>query len=171
VTRVAREVTVTYLAMDHRPELPALPHPELILHRHDLSDAAREAERLYRAVGAEWHWTDRLTWMPAAWDVAMNQPGVELWTASVAGRLVGYFQLHASPANVEIKYLGLLPDAIGRGWGRALLDAAIARAWQLGGPRVTLNTCSLDHPAALPNYRARGFQVERVETGQRMIDA
>jgi hypothetical protein len=43
-------------------------------------------------------------------------------------------------------------------------------AFEFGGPairRVWLHTCSLDHPAALANYQARGFRifdtVERLE--------
>jgi hypothetical protein len=32
------------------------------------------------------------------------------------------------------------------------------------GPRVWLHTCTKDHPHALSNYQARGFQVFRTET-------
>ena len=46
----------------------------------------------------------------------------------------------------------------------ALLEDAIANAWRLGGRRVWLHTCSLDHPQALNNYLARGFKVFHEET-------
>ena len=66
---------------------------------------------------------------------------------------------------MEIAYFGLVPAAIGRGLGRALLTAAVDAAWSLKPvpSRVWLHTCTLDHPAALRNYLARGFQVSRTE--------
>ncbi|MEM7366876.1 MAG: hypothetical protein AAF525_22915, partial [Pseudomonadota bacterium] len=38
---------------------------------------------------------------------------------------------------------------------------ALYQAYRLGARRVTLNTCSMDHPNALPNYLAHGFLVRR----------
>jgi ribosomal protein S18 acetylase RimI-like enzyme len=93
---------------------------------------------------------------------------VETWVAWTEGTPAGYYELDAGPrGDVEILYFGLLPAFIGRGWGGHLLTHAIRRAWALGAGRVILNTCSLDHPAALAAYQARGFVVERVEEYQR----
>jgi len=33
-----------------------------------------------------------------------------------------------------------------------------------GTQQVGVNTCSLDHPSALQNYQARGFEIVRTET-------
>ena len=76
----------------------------------------------------------------------------------------GYFELcqHEDGA-VEIAYFGLLPDFIGRGWGKYLLSQAALAAWGLQPLRIWLHTCTLDHPAALPNYLKRGFKVVREE--------
>lgn len=41
------------------------------------------------------------------------------------------------------------------------------RAWQFGGRRVWLHTCSLDAPQALAAYQARGFrefETEEIES-------
>jgi hypothetical protein len=38
-----------------------------------------------------------------------------------------------------------------------MLTAAVDRMWEMGAKRVYVNTCSLDHPLALENYRKRGF--------------
>jgi GNAT superfamily N-acetyltransferase len=65
---------------------------------------------------------------------------------------------------VEIAYFGLLPDFIGRGWGKYLLTRAAGAAWSLNPTRIWLHTCTLDHPAALPNYIKRGFCPVREET-------
>jgi hypothetical protein len=66
---------------------------------------------------------------------------------------------------VEIAYFGLMPSGIGQGLGRALLTRAVDAAWSLKPQpsRVWLHTCTLDHPAALANYLARGFKVSRTE--------
>jgi GNAT superfamily N-acetyltransferase len=58
---------------------------------------------------------------------------------------------------MEIAYFGLLPDFLRRGLGKLMLTAAVDRAWEQGVSRVWLHTCTLDDPAALPNYLKRGF--------------
>jgi GNAT superfamily N-acetyltransferase len=58
----------------------------------------------------------------------------------------------------------MLPGWEGEGLGGHLLTCAIERAWEAGADRVLVNTCTLDHPAALPNYLARGFEVVRKRT-------
>ena len=64
---------------------------------------------------------------------------------------------------MEIRYFGLVPEAMGQGLGRWLLHRTIALAWATAPSRVILNTCTLDGPAALPNYLARGFTIVREE--------
>ena len=59
--------------------------------------------------------------------------------------------------SIEIAYFGLLPEYFGRGWGKYLLTEAAREAWRGAPTRVWLHTCTLDHPAALPNYLQRGF--------------
>ena len=50
-----------------------------------------------------------------------------------------------------------MPEFIGQGLGKYLLDWTIDRAWSYGPQRLWLHTCTLDHPNALPNYVGRGF--------------
>jgi hypothetical protein len=45
--------------------------------------------------------------------------------------------------------------------GRALLRHAVETAWAGGTRAVTVNTCTADHPRALPNYLAAGFRPVR----------
>lgn len=163
VTEPASPVVVRWLEMsasaDHQPGR-ALPVDAVVRHV-PARDRARLSSGLYRWVGAPWQWTDREQWTLEEWSAAVDRPDVELCTLSIGDTLAGYFQLHASDDGVEIKYFGLLPEWTGRGLGGALLSRAINRAWELTSIRVTLNTCSLDHPAALANYLARGFRVVR----------
>lgn len=118
----------------------------------------------YTAVGGDWYWVDRLNWTYQQWFDYLDRPGVETWVAYVSGTPAGYFELEVQPeSNVEIVYFGLLPRFIGRGLGNYLLTVAIKRAWQLRVSRVWVHTCSLDHPRALKNYQAQGFQIFKKE--------
>jgi GNAT superfamily N-acetyltransferase len=157
------DVVVTYLDL-HVSALrpPALVAP-LTLHRELPPAAARVAEAMYTQVGAPWHWIDRLQWTDADWQRAVHRDDVELWVARMDGAAVGYFELQIDADAVELRYFGLLPEYTGRGLGGSLLSAAIERAWALGKDRLTVNTCTLDHPAALPNYLRHGFTVLRTE--------
>ncbi|MBC8074576.1 MAG: GNAT family N-acetyltransferase [Chloroflexales bacterium] len=115
---------------------------------------------LYTAVGGDWHWIDRLGWPYARWLAYLSRPELHTWVGYVAGTPAGYFELEQQPGgSVEIAYFGLLPQFVGRGLGGALLTAAIERAWQLGAARVWVHTCTLDGPAALRNYQARGLHL------------
>jgi GNAT superfamily N-acetyltransferase len=83
--------------------------------------------------------------------------------AYASGTPAGYFELdRPTDDEVNIAYFGLLPWAIGQGLGGWLLTRAVERAWALGPTIVTVNTCSLDGPHALANYRARGFEIARM---------
>jgi GNAT superfamily N-acetyltransferase len=73
----------------------------------------------------------------------------------------GFFEIDArtAPASTNIAYFGLTGDFIGKGLGKFFLDCAIVAAWATGPKRVTVNTCTLDHPRALGLYQAAGFQI------------
>jgi prephenate dehydrogenase len=119
---------------------------------------------LYREVGRPWHWIDRLPWPDELIRSHTGKAGVEIWLLSYETVPAGFAELERSADGVvEIVYFGLLPDFIGRGVGRAFLDAVVARAWDGGAGRVWLHTCTLDHPRALSHYLSAGFRVVREE--------
>ncbi|WP_433202958.1 GNAT family N-acetyltransferase [Dactylosporangium sp. CS-047395] len=127
---------------------------------------------LYTAVGGDWCWTDRLGWTWPQWRDWLDRPGVETWVAYLRGTPVGYVELDGpAGGEVEIAYFGLLPQFTGRRIGGHLLTVALQRAWTLAERwpslpatrRVWVHTCSLDGPAALSNYQARGMAVYNTE--------
>jgi GNAT superfamily N-acetyltransferase len=63
----------------------------------------------------------------------------------------------------EVAYFGLLVEFQGRGLGKHLLSEAVQRSWGFGATRVWVHTCTLDGPAALPNYVSRGFRPFKTE--------
>ncbi len=151
-------VTTWTLALDDPAEVrpPARPAPAGFAVEPRRDPAVNED--LYRRVGADFSWTDRLVWSPERWGAWSAR--VETWVGVLDGGVVGLFELDPAPDEAEIAIFGLLPEATGRGLGGHLLTAALRRGFALA-PRVWVHTCSLDGPHALANYRARGLEVVR----------
>lgn len=113
---------------------------------------------LYAEVGRDYRWTDRLAWTDDQVREHLGTPGISVHVAYVGGTPAGYFELtRHGDGSCELSYFGLLPEFQGRGLGKLLLTRATQEAWAAGPTRVWLHTCTLDGPAALPNYIARGF--------------
>lgn len=160
------QVTITYLEMEHPAMLSGrrVDHGDVTLVRVD-PPTAEVASRFYADVGNAYFWVDRAEWTDGQWDDDLAAPGTELWILRRDGDDVGYFHLtRPAPRTREILYLGLLPGYEGEGLGAHLLTCAIERCWASGADRVLVNTCTLDHPSALANYKARGFEVVRTRT-------
>lgn len=123
------------------------------------------AQRLYRDVGAAYHWADRWAWSPAEWQAWVERVGYGVWVLSHDGDVAGFFELKSDETgSAEIELFGLLARYHGRGWGKHLLTVAVEIAFAIGNARVWLHTCTLDDPKALPNYLKRGFREFSKET-------
>jgi ribosomal protein S18 acetylase RimI-like enzyme len=119
---------------------------------------------LYARVGGPWQWHDKLSWTDEQWRAYVESDQLRTWVVCCRGQIAGYFELRKQADDeVEIAYFGLVGEFIGRGFGGDLLTRAIESAWRWGARRVWVHTCTLDHPAALANYRARGMHVYREE--------
>jgi GNAT superfamily N-acetyltransferase len=113
---------------------------------------------LYNTVGAPYVWWLRRTMPDAEIAELLAAPGVSLHVLTRDHQPAGFYELDARQANtVNLSYFGLLPHAVGQGLGAALLRAAMASAWAHKPRALTVNTCTADHPRALPNYLAAGF--------------
>jgi GNAT superfamily N-acetyltransferase len=158
---VRREIEIYSLEMtapaDLRPSRP----PEVGFRVEQARVPCPELNHFfYTAVGGDWYWIDRLEWTYDQWRAWVDRPDLETWIGYFEGTPAGYFELERQPGDhVELAYFGLLPGFFGRSLGGALLTAAIERAWAMGASRVGVHTCSLDGPAALRNYQARGFRL------------
>ena len=160
-----REVSITYLELQSAVPSPTDVAPEGVELRKTDTEQPELNRFLYTAVGGDWYWIDRLPWDYGDWEKVLRQDGYETWILLKEGSIAGYFELEKKPAGeYEIAYFGLLPQYLGRGLGRYLLSRAVQRCRELGAVRVTVNTCTLDHPGALQNYIARGFQPVRTVT-------
>lgn len=154
-------VTVWHLELLARDSFRRSTQPLRFRLERALAPSAPFLRFLYTATGSDWTWTDRLPWTDEQWLARQADPAVEFWVALDGGAPAGYFELarHGDGHTVELVYFGLMPHAVGKGQGGAMLTAAVDRMWEMGAGRVYVNTCSLDHPRALDNYERRGFSV------------
>jgi GNAT superfamily N-acetyltransferase len=161
-------VVRTYLELTALEALRSVPSPDPRARVERVEGCPASFFRyLYGEVGRGCHWADRLGWTDDEWRARLASPAVSLFVMTLRGAPAGYFELEQhSDGSVEIAYFGLLPEFLGRGLGKFLLSQAAEAAWALGPNRVWLHTCTLDDPAALPNYLARGFRAFKSETYQ-----
>jgi ribosomal protein S18 acetylase RimI-like enzyme len=159
-------VVRTYLEMDSPDRLTgraSLPPGFVVRQEACGPDLYRE---LYEGVGSDYYWRDRRTWSDEQLRAHLGRPEIAIWVLRRGDTPLGFFELAKHhDGSVEIAYFGLMPAGIGHGLGRALLTTAVDAAWRSAPrpARVWLHTCTLDHPAALANYLARGFQVTHTE--------
>lgn len=152
-------VTVTFLQMDKplatRPASP-MNVPLALLRTRAMP---RHYYRyLIDRVGRQWHWVNGLRLSDDVLDARLAEAQRDIRVLYLDGSPAGMFEVAPHEGNLaEIVYVGLMPHATGRGLGRFLLGAAIESAWALRPEAVILQTCTLDHPAALPLYQKLGF--------------
>lgn len=126
---------------------------------------------LYDAVGRDHAWEDLHDEPDAELAVWLHDPEVRLWTLMRDGWPQGFFILDARMAGETVlNLLGLVPEAIGQGYGRYLVRTAVLTAWARPGlQRLRVETCSLDHPRALAVYQQAGFDVVAQEVRSRVL--
>jgi len=152
-------VTITYLQMTAPPERIAAraprdgltvvhcPRPTVSFYRY-----------LYNTVGRPWWWVDRRRMSDEQLAQIIQDPLDEVHVLYADGCPAGYAELdRRQQGEVELAYFGLMPEHIGQGLGRYLIDWAIARAWTYAPRRFWLHTCTLDHERALDFYQQAGF--------------
>jgi GNAT superfamily N-acetyltransferase len=121
--------------------------PELSAYRH-----------LYRRVGEGWLWFSRLAMDDGALTAIIHDPGVEVHVLRHRGRDEGILEIDFRGfPEVEISFLGVVPLLLGKGAGRYLMNRALENIWGRAPKRVTIHTCTFDHPRALEFYLKTGF--------------
>ena len=152
-------VTVTFLRMDQRPADP----PRLLPEGYSLATLAACTVPFYRylygTVGGPYLWWLRRSLSDATLESLLRDPAVSITVLYRGGEPAGFFELdrRQSPA-INLSYFGLMPSATGLGLGTAFLRAAVDAAFAEGARALTVNTCTADHPRALPGYLRAGFR-------------
>jgi GNAT superfamily N-acetyltransferase len=160
VVRVA--VNVTFLRMDRPPaeaapglppgfQLLRVPEPTVGFYRY-----------LYNTVGADYVWWLRRTLPDSDLTALLSDPAVSLYVLYANAEPAGFFELDArGRPDVNLGYFGLMPHAVGNGVGYAFLRRAVDTVWRMSPRGMTVNTCTADHPRALPTYLRAGFRPVR----------
>jgi hypothetical protein len=164
------EVAVYFLEMlapSHRT-VPA-PRDDLAV-IHVQSPPVPYYRQLYDAVGKDYYWLSRRKMSDDALAVLLNDPRNELHVLHVEGTAAGLAELdRRQQEEIELVQFGLMAPFIGRRLGKWFLQWTVDQAWSYQPKRLWLHTCTLDHPAALPNYTKAGFVLFRQETIRREL--
>lgn len=155
------ETVITYLQMTERPThvhpvMPLMPtailraeHPPVHFYRY-----------LYDQIGREFNWVLRRKMSDKALEELLHSEDLALYILYVGGVPMGMAELDFSAMpDAQLAYFGIMKEARGQGLGAYFLHHAIDIAWSHSPERLLVNTCTLDHPRALPLYQRMGFEV------------
>jgi len=120
----------------------------------------------YKNIGKNCQWIDRLVWTNMDWSNYISNDKLFTYILKNNDEIAGYFELLFNKQNkeAEIAYFGIMEEYFGKKLGGYLLSEAIKYSFSMGGERVWVHTCSLDHKNALKNYLARGMKNFKSET-------
>ncbi len=158
IANIVTHLEMTALPVSAQCSSPPTPPHDVALERLRGTDVARY-RALFAAVGEPWLWFGRRVLSDEALATILGDDRVEAHAVTRSGTDVGLLELDARvEQEVELAYFGLIPSAIGSGLGRFMMDTALWRAWARAPRRVSVHTCTLDHPDALGFYRRAGFR-------------
>jgi GNAT superfamily N-acetyltransferase len=152
-------MTVTFLEMKAKPSVIPPPHPSTKI-------AILRAEKppvhfyryLYNTIGEPYYWVDRRRMDDASLKELIQSPALELYVLYVDGNPAGMAELDFREPHIGLlAYFGLMPEYIGRRLGYYFLYHTVQNAWTRSISTLLVNTCTLDHPRALPLYQRMGF--------------
>ena len=161
-------VTVTFLEMHERKDYPPALHNTSFRLLHKPVDV-NEYRKYYYGVGEKYSWLDRMVMPDDELYQTINASNADIHLFYAGNNIAGYIEFLREDNFVEILYFGLMPPFIGKGLGKYFLQWVIAKAWSYQPQWIQLNTCTLDHPNALHNYKRSGFKETRTEIQQRRV--
>ena len=119
---------------------------------------------LFAGVGLPYRWSSRFRFSIVEWNEYFKRNDLRTYLGFLGEKLIGYFELVVNDVDTEIIFFGMFPSFTGKGLGGYFLSHAVKCAWETGAQRIWLHTCTSDNTNALPNYRARGFEVFEVKS-------
>lgn len=150
-------MTVTFLEMHARPSALPPPQPKgkvAILKAEN--PPVHFYRYLYDTIGKPYWWVDRKKLSDEALAEIIHQ--VELYILYADGCPAGMAEIeYRDAAAGQLAYFGLMPEYVGRGLGYFFVYHAVQLAWSKPISSLLINTCTLDHPRALPLYQRIGF--------------
>jgi len=165
---IFKTVMVTFLEMHAPKNFPSLlPNTSFDLLSKPID--VNEYRKYYYGVGEKYFWLDRMVMPDEELFRKINADNADIYIFKINNEAAGYIEFIREEKFVEILYFGLLPDFIGKGYGKYFLQWVVAKAWSYQPEWIQLNTCTLDHPNALGTYKKAGFTEVRTEVHQRRV--
>ncbi len=158
--------TMTYLEMTARPKLPptALSSRRAVAFLRARQPSVAFYRFLYNGVGEPWMWFERRALDDETLAAIIQDDNVEVYVLYIDGVPAGYAELdRRQDREIELAYLGLMPEFVGAGLGSYLLATAIGIAWNYEPRRLWVRTNNWDHPRALALYQRFGFKPYKQE--------
>ncbi len=158
-------LTVTFLEQ-LRPEKPAKPQPLPYCLKDTVTLQCWQPDitayrALYSQVGKPYLWWERLVLSDQELTAILSDPATEFYQLLDNDVRIGFCEItmNSAPATCNIAYFGFIPSYEQRGLGGKLMRQMLAHIWhsETKPARVTVNTCTLDHPKALGFYQHLGF--------------
>jgi GNAT superfamily N-acetyltransferase len=149
---------VTFLERTAPPGTPETPPdgPSLV---HMISPDASWYRALYGRIGENWLWSSRAVMPEEELAALIASPSTVILALMRGSEAIGLAELdRTTPGEVEIVTFGVVPEEIGTGAAKILMDGALAHAFSGNVQRVWLHTCTFDHPAAMRFYVREGFR-------------
>lgn len=166
---------VSYLEMTSFDQLVAGREAPTPLTFESLDPGSPLIRETHLRVGRPHHWSS-VIWDDEEWEATLARSHQHNWVIRLNSEVAGLASIFAQQGgDAEIVVFGLVPEWVGRGYGGPALTETVRLAWKvppLGAPvvrRVHLDTSTMDHRHALPNYLARGFRVYRTEHSTKEI--
>lgn len=159
------EITVYYLEMLRHVRRPVAAPRDGLTVVQAKKPSVSFYRYLYNTVGQAYNWHSRGSRPDAELAALIQNPLNEVHVLYGEGTPIGFAELdRRAPGEIELIQFGLIPEFIGQGLGKWFLRWTVNQAWSYSPHRFWLHTCTLDHPAALPNYQKAGFTLYRQET-------
>lgn len=151
-----------YLRMERQAEIGQPAAPTGVTIARAVKPSVAFYRFLYHTAGEDFLWADRRRMRDSDLAAKIERDDCHVTVVYCDGCPAGFFELSFKAEHEnELKYFALLPGFLGRGFGRFMLEAAIATAFEVRALPLIVDTCSLDHGSALLNYQKRGFEIYR----------
>ena len=87
---------------------------------------------LYNKIGKKYNWVDRLIWTDQDWIKYVSRFDMYTYILKIKNEIAGFFEIifHKEKFEIEIVYLGLLKEYIGKKLGGYLLSEAIKKSFE-----------------------------------------
>ena len=159
--KIILKYRVTFLEMNNRPKFsyPSLPIKNVLL-LESIDVSLWYFISLYKEIGYRYEWTDIFKQSSTKTNDFIKNKDVNFFSLLHKGTPIGFFILDYRNFNIcELSYIGITNEHLGKGLGKYIFKTAILTAWDKRKIiKLKVNTCSLDHKAALPLYQKLGFK-------------